>query len=71
MEKPGKLLDDYQEETAWAADAKITQRTSLRYRRQPNGLPFVEFGGKVYIPLEESREWLRARIQRPNKRRRA
>jgi hypothetical protein len=34
-----------------------------------NGLPFVEFGGRIYIPIEEARDWLRNRIKRPNRRR--
>jgi hypothetical protein len=71
MEKVGGILDGYCEQAAWAADARIAERTVARYRSQPDGLPFVEFGGKIYIPIEESREWLRSRIKRPNQRRRA
>jgi hypothetical protein len=71
MEKVGGILDDYDEQTAWAAAAKVAERTVARYRAMPDGLPFVEFGGKIYIPREESREWLRSRIKRPNQRRRS
>ena len=71
MEKVGGIHDDYDEESAWAAAYNVAQRTVARYRAMPNGLPFVQFGGKIYIPREESKAWLRARIQRPNQRRRA
>ena len=69
MDKGIGILDGYVEEAAWAAEARVTQRTTSRYRKQPDGLPYLEFGGKIYIPLEESREWLRSRIKRPNRRR--
>jgi hypothetical protein len=69
MKKAGGILDGYDPEAAWAAAANVTTRTTARYRAMPNGLPFLEFGGKIYIPREESKEWLRARIKRPNQRR--
>jgi hypothetical protein len=70
MEISDGVLVGYREQTQWAADAKVTPRTVDRYRAMPDGLPYVKFGGRIYIPIEESREWLRARIQRPNQRRR-
>jgi hypothetical protein len=71
MEKADGLLDGYDWEPVWSANADVTQRTSARYRAMPDGLPFVKFGGKIYIPREESKEWLRSRIKRPNQRRKA
>jgi hypothetical protein len=65
------VLDGYTPEPEWAAGAGISQRTSARYRNQINGLPFMEFGGRIYIPNDLAREWLRARIQHLNPRRRA
>jgi hypothetical protein len=67
----GAILAGYVPEGEFAKSNGIGRRTVWRYRNQPNGLPSVEFGGRIYIPIEESREWLRARIKRPNQRRRA
>jgi hypothetical protein len=64
------LLDGYQPEKQFAEDNNISQRTSGRYRGQPDGLPYVMWGGKVHIPIAEAREWLKTRIKRPNARRR-
>jgi hypothetical protein len=64
------FLAGYQTEPQFAQDADISTRTSSRYRNQPDGLPYVMWGGKVYIPIEPAREWLRSRIKRPNARRR-
>lgn len=60
------ILTDYAPEEKFAEANNISIRTAERYRAQPDGLPFVEFGGRIYIPIEESREWLRSRIKRPN-----
>jgi hypothetical protein len=65
------LAGDYALEDDWAAQNGISKRSVERYRAQPDGLPFVEFGGRIHIPIPESREWLRSRIKRPNQRRRA
>jgi len=70
MDDTGGILEGYDEQSEFAAAAKVAERTIERYRAMPDGLPFVKFGGKIYIPREESREWLRSRIKRPNQRRR-
>jgi hypothetical protein len=69
MQKPPSVLDGYVSETAFAAGANISPRTCSRYRNQPDGLPYVEFGGRIYYPLEEARAWLASKIKRPNQRR--
>ncbi|MFO1125100.1 MAG: hypothetical protein U1E25_07350 [Methylocystis sp.] len=71
MNNNAGVLAGYVDEVTFAAEARISQRTSARYRKQPDGLPYVEFGGRIYIPLTEAREWLGAKIKRPNQRRRA
>lgn len=71
MSEACSILDGYDPEAAFAAGHKISIRTTARYRNQPDGLPYVMFGGKVYIPRDEAKEWLRSRIKRPNQRRRA
>jgi hypothetical protein len=65
-----KFLDEYQLEAEWSADHYINPRTTARYRQLPDGLPFLEFGGKIYIPREAAEDWIRARVQWPNRHRR-
>lgn len=71
MDSSANILEGSEPEAAFAAANKISQRTSARYRNQPNGMPWFEWGGRVYIPIEPAREWLKARIRRPNPRRKA
>ena len=65
------ILDGYDPEPEFAEAAKIGRRTSERYRAMQDGLPYVVFGGKIYIPREEAKEWLRSRIKHPNQRRKS
>ena len=73
MSRIGKPLDpeflnQYERETTWAPAQGITYRTCKRYRDQ--GMPFLNWGGCVFIPKREAREWIASRIQRRNPRRR-
>jgi len=63
------LLDDCDLQSDWAKAHKVDTRTAARYRKEPDGLPYVMFAGKVWIPRKEASEWLQRRIRRPNKRR--
>ncbi|SDR52671.1 hypothetical protein SAMN05519103_04561 [Rhizobiales bacterium GAS113] len=65
------ILAGYIREDEFAAKAGISRRTASRYRNQVDGLPFLEFGGWIYIPISAAREWLQARIKHPNQRRKA
>ncbi|MGY3445635.1 helix-turn-helix domain-containing protein [Bradyrhizobium sp. USDA 4473] len=65
------ILTGYITESQFADGAKISVRTVIRYRNQPDGLPYLKFGRRIYIPFDEARDWLRARVKRPNARRRA
>jgi hypothetical protein len=65
------ILDEYEPESDFAAAHNITQRTVARYRREADGLPFVEFGGRIYIHIPGAREWIAARVRHPNPRRAA
>ncbi len=70
---PSKNLDPdflgaYEKEADWAEGHGISQRTAARYRTQ--GLPFLTFGGFVWIPKHEGREWIASRVKRRNPRRR-
>jgi hypothetical protein len=62
-----RFLDEYQLADEWAAEHDIHKRTAARYRQQVNGLPYLEFGGRIYIPRKEGDEWIRSRIRRPNR----
>jgi hypothetical protein len=65
-----KFLDEYRLEAEWSAEHDINPRTTARYRQLPDGLPFLEFGGKIYIPKKAAEDWIRARVQWPNRRQR-
>lgn len=71
MDNTASILAGSAPEAKFAADNDISQRTVARYRNQPDGLPYFEFGGKIYIPLGEARTWLAAKVKRPNPRRKA
>jgi hypothetical protein len=61
------LLEGYIAEDDLAADPGAPcKRTLARYRSEPDGLPYVKFRGRVYIPIDEGRAWLARRIRRPN-----
>jgi hypothetical protein len=62
------FLSAYVKEADWAGGHGISQRTAARYRAQ--GLPFLTFGGFVWIPKNEGREWIASRVKRRNPRRR-
>jgi hypothetical protein len=64
------ILDGYAPEGEFARDNKLSPRTVAEYRKQPNGLPFVMWGGQVYIPIEQARQYLAARVKSPNPSRR-
>jgi hypothetical protein len=64
------FLARYEKESAWAANHGISQRTVARYRA--TGLPFLTFGGFVWIPKAEAEQWIASRIKRrrnPSRRR--
>jgi len=62
------FLTEYERESDWAESHGISQRTAARYRSL--GLPFLTFGGYVWIPKREGREWIASRVKRRNPRRR-
>ena len=62
------FTDEYQHRDEYAAERKVSPRTVDRWRKLPDGLPYLSLGGKVWIPRAEGREWERSRIRRPNPR---
>lgn len=63
------FLSTYEKESDWAEAHGICRRTVARYRAQPNGLPFLIWGGFVWIPKREGRDWIASRVKRRNQRR--
>lgn len=63
---PISILDGYVTEQQFADSARISARTVARYRGQKDGLPFLEFGGRIYIPVEGARDWLKSKVKKPN-----
>jgi hypothetical protein len=63
------LLADFAEEKDFAKAIKKSERTTKRWRDQPDGLPYTKIGSTVYIHIPTAREWMLARMKRPNPRR--
>jgi len=66
MSKPldPEFLEKYERETTWAPAQGITTRTSKRYRDL--GMPFLQWGGRIYIPKAEGRAYIASLVQRRN-----
>jgi hypothetical protein len=62
------FLAQYERESEWAEAHGVCQRTVARYRAR--GLPYLFFGGYVWIPKLEGREWIAGRVKRRNPSRR-
>ena len=67
-----RLLDGYQyEEDFCHENGPLSRRTCARYRNERDGLPYVMWGGRVYIHVEGARAWLARRTVSRNPSRRA
>ncbi|WP_024519380.1 hypothetical protein [Bradyrhizobium sp. Tv2a-2] len=64
------ILAGYAEQTEFATANRLSTRTVARYRNRADGLPWVQFAGKVYIPVAEAAAWLKNQVRHPNQRRR-
>jgi len=71
MSEAISILDGYVPEEDFAAAHDVNPRTVARYRNQPDGLPYVKWGGRVFIDVNGAREWLAKRTIRRNQLRRA
>jgi len=71
MSEAISILDGYVPEEDFAAAHDVNPRTVARYRNQPNGLPYVKWGGRVFIDVNGAREWLGEKTIRRNQLRRA
>jgi hypothetical protein len=67
-----RLLDGWLELDDFARDeVKRHPRTVKRWTKKPNGLPFAYLGKTPIIHVPTARQWLLARLRRPNQRRAA
>jgi hypothetical protein len=65
--KTSNFLEGYQLEDDWCSEIGVSPRASQRYRLcEIPGLPYVELGGKIYIKIDEGRQWLANRTRRRN-----
>ena len=63
---PDGILGDCLTEAEFAAVEGIAKRTVARHRKEPNGLPFFRWAGKVWIHPPTAREWIMRRMLHPN-----
>jgi hypothetical protein len=64
------LLDGWLELDDFArAEVKKHPRTVKRWTQSPNGLPYSTLGKTAIIHVPTARDWLFARMHRPNRRR--
>jgi hypothetical protein len=59
----------FSKEAKWVRAKKISKRTSSRHRARPNGLPFLEWGGCVWIPDDEGDAYIYSLVKRRNRNR--
>jgi hypothetical protein len=62
------FLSGFVPEPEWCADnGGICRKTCQRYRNQPDGLPYLEWGGRIWIgPADQARAWLLRRVKHRN-----
>ena len=58
------ILEDYETEADFAAANGVHQRTVSRHRQE--GLPFMVWGGRVWIHVPGAKKWLEGRVRRLN-----
>ena len=58
----------YWKQGRWSKDKGVNVRTTARHRQK--GLPWLDWGGEVFIPETEGDAYIAARIKRRNPRRR-
>jgi hypothetical protein len=61
------LTEDFVPEADFAAANNINPRTSKRYRDA--GMPYLEWGGRIYINVPGAKKFVEARVRRANPRR--
>ena len=63
------LLEDYLTRDQLASELHVTPRTVARWQDQPNGIPYVEMGGRILYRRQSILAWIESRERHPNQRR--
>jgi hypothetical protein len=70
MTETPAFLADFVREKEFCADPRngpFSRKTCQRYRNEPDGLPYLEWAGEIWIgPMPAAREWLMRRVKRRN-----
>jgi hypothetical protein len=51
-------------QSRWSKDKGVSHRTTARHRRQ--GLPWLDWGGEIFIPELEGDAYIASRVKRSN-----
>lgn len=62
----GNLLAGYVTRDQLAAEWNCHPRTIARYEQMPNGLPFLQIGGRKLYAIRDARAFMARRIVKPN-----
>ena len=63
------FLAEYEREAEWAPGHGIPSAQARDTEAWPDGLPFLIFGGSVWIPRSaKAAQWIASRVQRRNPR---
>jgi hypothetical protein len=57
-------MTGYQREDHFAKENGVSQRTVARKRQEPDGIPFTEWGGRVYVHVEGARKYIEQRTRK-------
>jgi hypothetical protein len=60
------FLSEYESEDTWSMRHGITRRTAQRYRE--DGLPYMFWGGRIWIHKQGGAEYIASRVRRRNQR---
>jgi hypothetical protein len=63
------LLQDFLTREQAAAELHVTPRTLSRWQAKPDGLPYVEMGGRILYRRQSILAWIESCERRPNARR--
>lgn len=63
------LLQDYLTRDQVASELRVATRTVARWQNQPNGIPYIEMGGRILYRRQSILSWIESRERRPNQRR--
>ena len=65
------LLDEFITRDELAAELRVSPRTVMRWQARPDGLPYVELGGRTLYRRSSVLDWIGSHERRPNPRRKA